>query len=261
MFFEEIDVLKNELDSFRPLPPELMETINKKFKLEWTYNSNAIEGNTLTLQETAYFLQHGLTSKGKPLRDYLEAQNHAEAIDWLKEVISEKRPITEGFIKELHALLLKGIEHIWVGPAGNRVKKKITPGQYKTEPNHVLTLDGEIHYYCEPVRVPEEMEKMVEMINAAQYHPVELSARVHHGLAAIHPFDDGNGRVSRFLMNLILIKNGYLPVIIKQERREDYYKALKKADEGKMDDFIQLVALEEKNSLQTVIGAIKGTVC
>ena len=125
MFFEEIDILKNELDSFRPLSPELMETIDKKFKVEWTYNSNALEGNTLTLQETAYFLQHGLTSKGKPLQDYLETQNHVEAIDWLKEVINEKRPITEGLIKELHALLLKGMEHIWVGPAENRVKKRI----------------------------------------------------------------------------------------------------------------------------------------
>jgi Fic family protein len=119
-------------------------------------------------------------------------------------------------------------------------------------------LEGQTHYYCEPLRVPEEMERLLEMINTAGYHPVELSARVHHRLVAIHPFDDGNGRVSRLLMNLILLKNGYLPVIIRQEKREDYYRALMKADKGDMRDFIQLIAQEEKRSLQTVIGVLKG---
>lgn len=256
MDFYEIDQLKNELDKFRPLSPELMEAIDKKFKIEWTYNSNAIEGNTLTLQETSFFLQHGLTSKGKPLKDYMEVQNHAEAIDWLKEIIKDNRPITEGLIKELHALLLRGIDHIWVGPPENRVKKNITPGKYKTEPNHVVTLEGDIHYYCDPIRVPEEMERLVEMINKSDFHPVELSARAHYGLVAVHPFDDGNGRVARLLMNLILMKKGFLPVVIKNEKREDYYTALMKADKGDIEDFIRLVAQEEKISLQTVIDVI-----
>jgi Fic family protein len=255
--FYEIDRLKNELDKFRPLSPELMDAIAKKFKIEWTYNSNALEGNTLTLQETSFFLQHGLTSKGKPLKDYLEAQNHAEAIDWIKEIVKNNRPITEGLIKEFHALLFKGIEHIWVGPQENRVKKNITPGKYKTEPNYVVNLEGEIHYYCDPIKVPEEMERLVEMINKSKYHPVELSARAHYGLVAIHPFNDGNGRVARLLMNLILIKNGFLPVIIKTDKKEDYYAALMKADRGNIYDFIQLVAEEEKNSLYMVLDIIK----
>lgn len=256
MSFEEVDKLKYVLDGYRPLSPELMEIIDKQIKIHWTYNSNAIEGNTLTLQETSYFLQHGLTSKGKPLKDYLETQNHAEAIDWLKEIIKENRPVTEGLIKELHALLLKGVDHIWVGPPENRVKKKISPGKYKSEPNHVITLDGKIHYYSEPVAVPEEMEKLVELINASKYHPVELAARAHHRLVSIHPFDDGNGRVARLLMNLILMQNAYIPVIIRQENREDYYRALMKADAGNTDDFIQLVAEEEKSGLQMVLDVI-----
>jgi Fic family protein len=137
------------------------------------------------------------------------------------------------------------------------VKKKISPGKYKTEPNYVITLKGEIHYYCEPIRVPEEMEKLVKMINNSLYHPVELSARAHYKLVAIHPFDDGNGRVARLLMNLILMKYGYVPVVIKQENREDYYKALMKADAGEMDDFIQLVAAEERNSLRLILEIIE----
>lgn len=257
MIFEDIDKLKCRLDSLRPIHPEIMEIIDKKFKIDWTYNSNAIEGSSLSLQETSFFLQYGLTSKGKPLKDYLEAQNHAEAIDWLRDIIKEKKPITEGLIKELHALLFKGIDYIWVGPPDIRVKKKISPGKYKTEPNYVITLEGEIHYYCEPIRVPEEMEKLVKMINNSLYHPVELSARAHYKLVAIHPFDDGNGRVARLLMNLILMKYGYVPVVIKQENREDYYKALMKADAGEMDDFIQLVAAEERNSLRLILEIIE----
>ncbi|MEW5954441.1 MAG: Fic family protein [Bacillota bacterium] len=256
MQFKNIDALKVKLDSFRPLSPELMETIEEKFKIDWTYNSNAIEGNTLTLQETAFFLQHGLTSKGKTLREYLEIQNHAEAIDWLKEIIKLDRPITEGFIKELQALLLKGIDYIWVGPKDSRAKKKIAPGKYKTKPNHVITLEGKIHKYCEPIKVPEEMEGLVDFINTSEAHPVEVAARAHYRFVAIHPFDDGNGRVGRLLMNLILMKRGYLPVIIKNESREDYYRALMKADDGDIKDFVMLVAKEEENSLQLVVNVL-----
>lgn len=256
MKFKKIDELKEKLDSFRPLPPELMEVIDEKFKIDWTYNSNAIEGNTLTLQETAFFLQHGLTSKGKTLKEYLEAQNHAEAIDLLKEITKEKRPISEALIKELHALLLKGINYVWVGPKDNRVKKDITPGKYKNQPNHVVTIEGKIHKYCEPLKVPEEMEKLVQFINNSKLHPVELAAMAHYKFVAIHPFDDGNGRLARLLMNLILMKNGYLPVVIKNELREEYYRALMKADEGNTEDFINLIAKETVNSLQIVVNVI-----
>ncbi len=109
MNFNEIEKLKDKLNSCRPLSPNQMEIIERKLKIEWTYNSNAIEGNTLTMQETSFFLQHGLTSKGKTLKEYLEAQNHADAIDFIKDIIKDNRKITEGLIKEIHALLLKGI--------------------------------------------------------------------------------------------------------------------------------------------------------
>src|SRR5690625_5742071 len=101
----------------------------------------------MSLQETAFFLQEGLTSKGKTLQEYLETENHAEAIEFLKDVVKNNRPITESLIKELHALLLKSIDYIWVGPRENRNQKRIYPGKYKTKPNHVITMDGTIHHY------------------------------------------------------------------------------------------------------------------
>ena len=253
MEFEKLDKLKNKLDNYRPIPPEIMEFIDKKFKIDWTYNSNAIEGNTLSKQETSFFLQEGLTSKGKTLQEYLETQNHAKAIDWLNEIVKNKRPITESLIKELHALLLKGIEYIWIGPPDERVKKEITPGKYKSKPNHVITVDGEIHKYCEPLKVPDEMEKLIDFINNSKLHPVELAARVHHRFVAIHPFADGNGRVARLLMNLIFMKEGFVPVIIKNEDREEYYKALMEADKGNFDVFLSLIAGEEERSLKIML--------
>lgn len=249
--FDNLTELKNRLDKYRPLPPETMEILDKKFKIDWTYNSNAIEGNTMTLQETAFFLQEGLTSKGKTLKDYLEAGNHAEAIEFLKEIVKNNREITESLIKELHALLLKSIDYIWVGPRENRTKKRIYPGRYKTQPNHVITVDGTIHHYCDPVRVPEEMEKLITFINKnlENYHPVELAAKVHYRLVSIHPFDDGNGRVSRLVMNLIVMRAGYPPIVVKNETREDYYLALRKADKGDMKNLLSLFHDEMANSL------------
>lgn len=253
MMFNKLDKSKTKLDSFRPISPEIMEIIDKKFKIDWTYNSNAIEGNTFSKQETAFFLQYGLTSKGKTLKEYLEIQNHAQAIDWLKGIIKRNRPITESLIKELHALLLKGIDFIWVGPPDERIEKKITPGKYKSRPNHVITLDGEIHKYCEPLKVPDEMEKLINFINNSRLHPIEIAAQAHYKLVAIHPFADANGRLARLLMNLLLMKEGFVPVIIRNEEREDYYKALMRADNGILTDFINLIMVEEERSLKIII--------
>jgi Fic family protein len=257
VIYQELNKLKAELDNYRPLSPELMAVIYDKIKIEWTYHSNAIEGNTLTLQETSFFLQHGLTSKGKTLLEYLEAQNHAEAIDWLQNITKQQRPITEGLIKELHTLLLRGIEHVLVGPNGNKIKKRITPGAYKLQPNHVLTVDGKVHRYCDPIGVPGEMAKLITWLNTQKSHPVEAAARAHYRLVAIHPFDDGNGRVARLLMNLLLMRAGFLPVIIKNEKREDYYRALMEADGGDLEPFISLIAHEAKDSLMMVLEIIR----
>ncbi len=144
-----------------------------------------------------------------------------------------------------------------IGPSNNRIKKKINPGKYKTEPNHVITMNGIIYEYCEPVKVPEEMEKLVQFINTSEKHPIEISAIAHHRLVAIHPFDDGNGRVARILMNLILMKHDFIPVIIKSESREEYYRALMKADQGELSELVSLIASEGKKSLEFMLNTMK----
>lgn len=249
----EIDKLYKQYKSKRPLTKEEQEARYEKLRLEWTYNSNAIEGNSLTLGETAFYLREGLTSEGKPLVDYLEARNHAEAIDWLFDFAKEKKPITEGFIKDLNALLHKGItERPARGANGLMVMRQITPGAYKKQPNHVLTLSGEIHYYVDPLQVQGEMEKLIKMIGEQEgtIHPVELASTVHYELTRIHPFDDCNGRVARILLNLIFMRAGYPPIVIKMEERRVYLEALEQADKGDKEPFYLFVAEHVKQALK-----------
>lgn len=246
-----IDNLKKVLEAERPLYPELMATIAQKFREDWTYNTNAIEGNTMTLQETAFFLREGLTVKGRTLKEHLEMINHAEAVDFLKDAIKH-RDLTEGLIKEFHAMLFSGIKTLAGGVP-------VIPGAYKTKDNHVLTASGIIHHYAPATQVSAEMENLINWYNDSKLkmHPIELAALFHHRFVAIHPFPDGNGRVSRLCMNYILMKNGYPPAIIRKENRWDYYTALEEADNNKTEAFVQLVAAEVKQSLELMITEIE----
>lgn len=248
--FDVIDTMLKKIQEQRPFTQELMKTITQKFREDWTYHTNAIEGNTFTLQETAFFLREGLTIKGKTLREHLEIVNHAEAIEYLQDAIRQ-RDLTEGLIKEFHAILFQGVKS-WAGA------KPIVPGAYKTEDNHVLTLSGEIHHYVPAVQVPSEMEKLLTWYREKQgkFHPIELAAVFHHRIAAIHPFPDGNGRVSRICMNYILMKAGFPPAIIRNENRQEYYLALGEADKGNPQPFIQLVAEEVKKSLEIIVDVL-----
>lgn len=249
--FQEINSLKAIIDNKRPFYPELMATIAKKFREEWTYNTNAIEGNTMTLRETAFFLREGLTVKGRTLREHLEIANHAEAIDYLQDAI-QHRDISESLIKEFHALLFNGVKL-------NAGGIPVTPGAYKLRDNHVLTPSGEIHYYTPALQVPNEMENLMTWYesNKKKIHPVELGALFHHKLVVIHPFPDGNGRVSRLAMNFIIMEHGYPPAIIRRQFRTDYYNALEEADNGNPQSFIQLVAEEVKRSLGLIVKEIE----
>lgn len=249
--FELIDSLKDKLNQQRPLYPELMATIAQKFREDWTYNTNAIEGNTMTLQETAFFLREGLTVKGRTLKEHMEMVNHAEAVDFLQDAIKH-RDLTEGLIKEFHAMLFSGIKTLAGG-------LPVTPGAYKTKDNHVLTASGVIHHYAAATQVSAEMENLIAWYNENKQtlHPIEVAALFHHRFVAIHPFPDGNGRVSRLCMNYILMKNGYPPAIIRTENRWDYYTALEEADNGKKGAFIQLVADEVRHSLKLIIAEIE----
>lgn len=249
--FKQIDELKKIVDANRPICPELMATIAQKFREDWTYNTNAIEGNTMTLHETTFFLREGLTAQGRTMKEHLEMQNHSEAVFFLQEAIKE-RDLTEGLIKELHAMLFANIK----GYAGGT---PIVPGAYKDNDNHVLTISGEIHYYAPATQVPNLMENLIAWYNENKQtlHPVELAAIFHHKLVAIQPFPDGNGRISRLCMNFILMKNGYPPAIIRKEKRKDYYVALEEADGGSLDLFVQMVEDEVKHNLEMMVKEIK----
>lgn len=250
--FDEIDRLKQQISSAQQLlDPNLKAALHHKLKLHWTYNSNAIEGSTLSLGDTIFFLEHGLTVGGKPFKDFLDAKNHADALDYFYEVVTDKREITPYLSKEINAMLLLGIKDV---PAidlnGMATRKPITPGKYKTLSNHVIQLDGTIHKYVDPLHTDSEMDELFNWVRSAINikHPVVTAAVAHYNMVRIHPFDDGNGRGARILMNLILMKKGYPPAILKLEDRKNYIEALNNADKGDIASFVALVA---KSLLET----------
>lgn len=244
---KKIDELKSEIDKFHPLPKEVEDRIFQKYRLDWNYNSNAIEGNSLNYGETYAFLMHGITAHGKPLKDYLDIKGHNEAINYLINLVRNKEELTEAIIRELHkVILVESYETDAVTQNGKLTQKTITLGAYKTVPNHVKTATGETHYFATPEEAPAKMNDLMTWYrkkrNDKEIHPVVLAAIFHHRFAEIHPFDDGNGRMARLLMNLILMQNNFPPAIIKIRDRNNYYLALSQADSGDTKNFVEYVA-------------------
>lgn len=225
-YFNEMDKLKKELDSKRPIPKETLRPLEEFINLEWTYNSNGIEGNTLTFRETQIVLE-GITVGGESIREHLEAINHEKAILYLNDLVKENNPITERNIKSIHQLVLKDIDNE-------------NAGRYRREN---VTIKDATHISPDYLKVPELMEKLVSNYeNWNDFHPIIQVALLHGELVKIHPFIDGNGRTSRLLMNLDLMNHGYNPVIIKKEDRLEYYEALDKAHTtGDYTDFVKLI--------------------
>ena len=161
-------------------------------------------------------------------------------------------------IKELNALLLFGVEYTpAINPYGQKFDKKATPGQYKKQPNQVLLPNGDIHYYVEPIQVQSQMQELVEYVNSSKVHPIVLASILHYNLVRIHPFDDGNGRGARILMNLILIQKGYFPAVIKSERKRKYLEAIHEADKGNINPFIAFVVKELIETYESVINDLR----
>lgn len=234
-FFAEVDSLKKELDIKRPIPKETLKSLKESINLEWTYNSNGIEGNTLTLRETQVVLE-GITVGGKSIKEHLEAINHEKAILYLDDLVKDNEPISEWNIKNIHQLILKDIDNE-------------NAGRYRKEN---VTIKGAVHIPPDYLKVPELMEKLILTYNTwNEYHPIIQAALLHGELVKIHPFTDGNGRTSRLLMNLVLMNSGYNPVIIKKEDRLKYYEALDKAHmTNDYTDFIKLVTKLEIEMLK-----------
>jgi Fic family protein len=261
--FAKIDALKTEVEKLRPINPEQEMRVFQKFRLDWNFNSNAIEGNKLTQGETEMFLLHGLTSKGKPFKDYLDIRGHNEAIDFLLSLVRQQEVLTEAVIRHLHTILL--VEPYTVPaitPDGQPSTKTVNLGEYKTLPNHVLTQTGEIHRYASPEETPALMGDLIKWLRDSDtwrdLHPVAVAAIFHHRFTAIHPFDDGNGRLARLLLNLILMQRGFPPVIVRVKNRDSYIFALRKADLGDPEEIIGAVADETMNSLELFLRGARG---
>ena len=244
--FSTLDALKAKLDEQRPLPAEIVSNLHENLVLQWTYHSNAIEGNTLTLKETKVALE-GITIGGKTLREHLEAINHRDAILFVEDLVTKQQPLDEYSIKSLHQLLLKNID---ADPSNNNA------GRYRQV--NVL-ISGANHKPPQAVQVPEQMEAFIAWYttDAQALHPVERAARVHGEFVKIHPFTDSNGRTSRLLMNLELLKAGFPAAVIQVEQRLAYYEALDLAHcSGEHSPFIELVAHSVVESFKTYFWAL-----
>lgn len=211
MNFTKLESLKLKLDSHRPLSQAVLQNLHEDLILRWTYNSNAIEGNTLTLQETKVALE-GITIGGKLLREHFEAINHKDAILFIEELAKRDEPLSEYNIKQIHSLILKNIDDT-------------NKGSYR-KTNVIIS--GAKHLPPQNIEVASRMENFVKEYeqNKNRLHPIELASWVHIEFVGIHPFVDGNGRTARLLMNLELIKAGYPPIVIEVEDRLEYYEAL-----------------------------------
>jgi Fic family protein len=244
-----IDELKKQIDALRPLKPQDEQRIMEKFRLEWTYHSNAIEGNKLTLGETKAFLLEGLTAHGKPLKDHLDVQGHRELIGYLEAFIAHKDKLTEASIREMHRILLvQPYKAEATTPDGKKTEIWVKLGEYKTLPNCVVMGNGQIHQYVLPTETPAKMGELLawhrEQEANPTVHPLIHAALFHHRFTNIHPFDDGNGRLARILMNLIIMQAGYPPIVIKNSDRDRYVFALRRADAGESADLIDFLAEE-----------------
>lgn len=223
--YKTLDEKLQLLNSKKPFSKNTLKSLHENLVLEWTYNSNAIEGNTLTLQETKVVME-GITIGGKSLREHFEVINHREAIAYIEEIVKNNEPLTEWQIKNIHNLILKNID---VDNAGRYRSENVIISGAKHIPPNFLNLD-------------EEMKNLIKWYNEDISHPIEKSAKLHSIFVKVHPFIDGNGRTARLLLNFELMKNGYLPVVIKKENRLDYYVALDKSHtSGDYIDFVKMI--------------------
>jgi len=203
---------KERLDAMRPVSRAALLALQKAYDVDLTYTSNAIEGNTLTLRETAELIEHGITVGGKPLRDHLEAVDHYNAVLWMRELAAKVTPIDETTVRELHRRIVF------------RSQPEIG-GIYSTLPRRIA---GSPVIFPNPVRIPQLMKDFGEWLSKAEPAPA-TSFDAHYRLVAIHPFGDGNGRTARLLMNLLLLRQGYPPVAVRPEDRKTYLDTLEQA--------------------------------
>lgn len=240
---ERIHQKKSELDKLRPIPYYALKSIKESLMLEWTYNSNSIEGNTLTLQETKMVVEEGFTVKGKSLREHFEAINHQEAIEYIEKLASKDYDLTEKDILNIHDLVL------------NRIEKDIA-GRFR---NSGVRISGANFTPPNALKVSEHITELIEWANQDSLDIVIKSSIFHHRFVWIHPFFDGNGRTARLVFNLLLMRAGYPPAIILKNDRKKYYEALNQANQGDYSKLLLLVLQALERSLNIYLGSLNNT--
>ncbi len=236
---------KKELDAHRPLPTFIVEKIKTNLALEWTYNSNAIEGNTITLRETQMILEEGVTVKGKSLREHFETFNHHKAISFLYQLAAASEPVRGIDILKLHEIVLNNIEEHYAG--------RIRSGNVR--------INGANFTPPAASKVSELFDELIEWIhlNPDGLDMVSLATLFHHRFVWIHPFFDGNGRTVRLAMNLLLLRNGYPPAIILHADRKKYFDALNQANNGHYKKLQLLMIQAVERTLNIYLSALPGS--
>lgn len=261
---EQIEQLKAQLAVLPPIDELNAQRLYKKFRLEWNYNSNHIEGNTLTYGETELLLLFGETRGSHDFREYEEMKGHDVALKMVEELARDKeRDLTETFIRDLNKVILKEPFYKEAQTAdGQFTRRLIVIGKYKEYPNSVRLQNGEMFHYASPAETPIKMMELVDWYRSVStnpdLHPVVVAAELHYRFVLIHPFDDGNGRISRLLMNYHLLRNEYPPIIIKSTDKQNYLRALHDADTGNIPAFVEYIAQQLLWSYEMSIKAAKG---
>ncbi len=234
-----------ELNELRPINPVLLQKLKERFQVEMTYNSNGIEGNTLTLNETYWVFQEGITVKGKSLKEHLEVKDHKKALEKLYQIVESPTEfrLSEQLVKDLHHAVIE-------------MSEDYDDYEYR---NTDVFIAGSDHTPTTPAKLAEEMKELIKWSRESRhhYHLIEFVALLHHRFAQIHPFLDGNGRTSRLLMNLFLMKEGFPLVIILNNDRQKYYRVLRQADNGKPKALIQFIAQSALRSLNLYLDAVR----
>jgi len=260
---EKTDRLQAELAMLKPMKAEHLKAFDKKIRLEFNYNSNHMEGNTLTYRETELLLLFDNTEGEHTMREYEEMKAHDAAYQLVQQWAHDSRPISEIDIKNLNKVLL--VKPFWKDaetPDGQPTRRLIKVGEYKEHPNSVRLANGEIFDYTSPLDTPVQMAELVEWFNtrlgAPDTHPLVLASLFHYRFVRIHPFDDGNGRVARLLMNYALLKHDFPPVVIQSTDKSKYLRALNQADAGDTAALVKYIGEQLVWSLELSLQAARG---
>jgi Fic family protein len=233
---ERIDRKVEILNEKRPLPKDILNRLREELRLHHTYNSNAIEGNTLSLQETRIVMEERITIGGKTVKEHLEVTGTANGFDLVWDQVKPGKDIDENLILILHRIVTTGILE---SPGTYRIHNVQITGAKKRPPDHTL--------------VPGFMSMFIKDINQRKAHPDIVATILHHRFVAIHPFPDGNGRVARLLTNFYLMAKGYPPIVLRKSDRKRYYACLMSADDGDLERLGKFIALAVDEALSTYL--------